>query len=96
MNDLQALNLIHGEWQPAQSGSWGTRRNPADGAELGRYAASGRADADAAIAAARRAFDQAGWAQSPRLRQMVMLRWADRIEARAEELAVEVFLKWAP
>lgn len=87
MNDLQPLNLIHGEWQPAQSGSWGTRCNPADGAELGRYAASGRADADAAIAAARRAFDQPGWAQSPRLRQMVMLRWADRIEARAEELA---------
>jgi betaine-aldehyde dehydrogenase len=87
MNDLQALNLIHGEWQPAQSGSWGTRRNPADGTALGRYAASGRADADAAIAAARRAFDQPGWAQNPRLRQMVMLRWADRIEARAEELA---------
>ncbi|CAN7781165.1 aldehyde dehydrogenase family protein [Variovorax sp. LjRoot175] len=87
MNDLQTLNLIHGEWQPAQSGAWGTRRNPADGAELGRYAASGRADADAAIAAARRAFDQPGWAQNPRLRQMVMLRWADRLEARAEELA---------
>ena len=87
MTRLQALNLVHGEWQPAQSGAWGTRHDPADGSELGRYAASGRADADAAIAAARRAFDQPGWSQNPRLRQMVMLRWADRLEARASELA---------
>ncbi|MGK6305781.1 aldehyde dehydrogenase family protein [Variovorax sp. DT-64] len=87
MNELQAKNLIDGEWQPAQAGAWGTRRNPADNVALGRYAASGRGDADAAIAAARRAFEQPGWAQNPRLRQMVMLRWADRLEARAEELA---------
>ncbi|RZI71203.1 MAG: aldehyde dehydrogenase family protein [Pseudomonas sp.] len=87
MTQFEALNLIGGEWQPAQSGAWGTRRDPADGASLGRHAASACADADAAIAAARRAFDQPGWAQNPRLRQMVMLRWADRLEARAEELA---------
>ena len=87
MNELQALNLIDGGWHPAQSGHWGTRHNPADDTPLGRYAASARTDADAAIAAARRAFEQPVWAQNPRLRQMVMWRWADRLESRAEELA---------
>jgi acyl-CoA reductase-like NAD-dependent aldehyde dehydrogenase len=87
MNQLQALNLVGGEWLPAHSGSVGTRHNPADGTALGQFAASSRTDADAAIAAARRAFDQPSWTQNPRLRQMVMLRWADRLEVRAEELA---------
>ncbi len=87
MSNLQANNLINGEWQGAQSGTWGQRHNPADGSLLGRYAASGRADGEAAIAAARRAFDAPLWPQSPRLRQMVMLGWADRLEAKAEELA---------
>ena len=87
MNQLQALNLVGGEWLPAHSGRVGTRHNPADATALGQFAASGRTDADAAIAAARSAFDQPSWAQNPRLRQMVMLRWADRLEVRAEELA---------
>ena len=87
MSNLQALNLINGTWQPAASGAWGQRHNPADGSLLGRYAASGLADGEAAIAAARRAFDAPLWPQSPRLRQMVMLGWADRLEAKAEELA---------
>lgn len=82
-----AHNLIDGRWQPAASNAWGTRNNPADGTALGRYAASSRIDADHAIGAARRAFDQPGWAQNPRLRQLVMLRWADRLDARADALA---------
>ena len=87
MNDLRALNLIDGRWQEAASGRHGTRHDPADGSTLGQHAASDRRDADAAIAAARRAFEAPAWAQNPRLRQMVMLRWADRLEARAEALA---------
>lgn len=84
---LQALNLIGGQWQPALCGDWGERRNPADGSLLGRFAASGRADGLAAIAAARAAFEQPAWSQNPRLRQRVMLHWADRMEARSEPLA---------
>lgn len=83
----QALNLIDNEWQPAQSGQFEDSVNPADGRVIGRYAASDGADAEAAIAAARRACERPDWAQSPRLRQMVMLKWADRLEAHAEELA---------
>ncbi|MBB1604588.1 aldehyde dehydrogenase family protein [Variovorax sp. UMC13] len=82
-----ALNLIDGRWQPAAGGAWGHRHDPADGAPLGRHAASERGDAEAAVAAARRAFELPGWSQNPRLRQLVMLRWADRLEAQAEPLA---------
>jgi len=84
---LEARNLIDGQWQDAASGRFEPSLNPADGAVIGRYAASGEVDAQAAIAAARCAFDGPDWAQSPRLRQQVMLNWADRLEARADELA---------
>lgn len=87
MDKYQALNLIDGRWQPALEGQWGIRLNPADGQPIGRYAASGLADAQAAVGAARRAFDQPTWAQAPRLRQMVMLRWADRLESQLDPLA---------
>lgn len=82
-----ALNLIDGAWQGAISGETGVSINPADGSALGTYAASGTADAVAAIDAARRAFERPDWAQAPRLRQMVMLRWADAMERKAEDLA---------
>lgn len=87
MQRLQALNLIRGEWQPAIAGHWGEGTNPANGEALGQWAASSHADGQAAIAAARQAFDQPNWAQNPRLRQQVMLHWADRMEAGAEALA---------
>jgi betaine-aldehyde dehydrogenase len=84
---MQALNLIDGRWQPALSGADATSLNPADGSPIGRHAASGADDAKAAIAAARAAFERPDWSQSPRLRQQVMLQWADRLEQRADELA---------
>lgn len=80
-----AQNLIDGAWQDAAAVAESI--DPATGAVLGRLPASSRADAEAAIAAARTAFDQPGWAQNPRLRQMVMLRWADAMERKAEALA---------
>lgn len=83
----QALNLINGQWQPSHSGQFEASLNPADGSVIGRYPASEAVDAEAAMVAARRAFDRPDWAQSPRLRQMVMLKWADRLEARSDELA---------
>ena len=87
MTQLQALNLIAGEWRPAQSGAWAPSFDPSNGQTLGRLADSARIDGQAAIAAARHAFELPQWSQNPRLRQMVMLRWADRMEARSEELA---------
>ncbi len=79
---LCALNFIDGQWRPASSGRTGASINPANGLEFGRYADSGLEDARHAIDAARRAFDESAWAQSPRVRQMVLLQWADRLEKR--------------
>ena len=54
--------LIDGRWQPAACGAWGERNDPSDGTPLGRHAASDRSDAEAAVAAARCAFEQPQWA----------------------------------
>ena len=83
--NMEAELLINGRWLPARS--HGTCINPATGAAIGTYADGGEAEAHAAISAARAAFEATGWAQSPRLRQQVMLKWADELERRAEELA---------
>ncbi|MDB5795790.1 MAG: aldehyde dehydrogenase [Noviherbaspirillum sp.] len=87
MNTLHAQNLIDGQWQPAASGAVANSIDPANQEIVGSFPASGVDDARAAIRAAAEAFERPDWAQNPRLRQMVMLRWADRLERRAEELA---------
>lgn len=84
---LEAKQLIAGAWRDAEGGTRGSSINPADASAIGQYAAGGRADAQAAIAAARRAFDRPDWAQAPRLRQQVMLQWADALERKADDLA---------
>ncbi len=83
----EARNLIGGEWAPPAGGRFEVSIDPASGRSIGRYAASGTADARAAVAAARRAFEAERWARDPRSRQMVMLRWADALERDAERLA---------
>ena len=78
MSSLQARNLVNGEWQGALSSRSGVSINPATAEVIGSFADSAAEDGQAAISAARRAFDRPDWAQNPRLRQMVMLRWAAR------------------
>ena len=87
MEKINAKNLINGEWTGAQDGATGTSVNPASQDVIGSYPASSRADAKAAIAAAAAAFELPNWAQNPRLRQLVLLRWADRLEQRIDYLA---------
>ncbi|MDI4232611.1 aldehyde dehydrogenase family protein [Bradyrhizobium sp. Arg237L] len=84
---FHALNLIDGVWQPASSGETMPSIDPSNQAVIGRVEAGGKQDAEAAVSAARRAFGRADWSQNPRLRQLVMLRWADRMERRGAELA---------
>lgn len=64
------------------------RRGPATGELVARFADGGADDVDAAIAAARLAFDQGPW---PRMsgteRARVLLDWAAAIRERAEQLA---------
>ena len=87
MTNYQAKLLINGEWSAASGGRSGTSINPANQEKIGQYADGDVADAKAAIKAAREAFELPGWSQNPRLRQLVMLKWADRMEAHSEELA---------
>lgn len=63
--------------------------SPIDGRKLTTMARGTRQDADAAIAAARRAFDDGRWSGlAPGARKKVLLKWASLIEAEAEALAV--------
>src|ERR1700738_1698759 len=79
-----AKHWIDGEW--VGSGTISESINPAPGAVLGRWADGGEAEARAAIAAARRAFDTSPWSRDRSLRHRALNEMADRFAARAEEL----------
>ena len=66
------------------------RSNPATGAVLGEWADGGEAEARAAIAAARRAFDTASWSRDRVLRHRALSEMADRFDAHADELGALV------
>ncbi len=82
-------HLIDGRSVPASDGGVTTVVSPIDGSRLTTYARGTVADTEAAIAAARRAFDDGGWSGlAPAARKKILLKWADLIEAHALELAV--------
>jgi betaine-aldehyde dehydrogenase len=83
-----AKHWIDGEW--TGSGLVSDSINPATGAVLGRWADGGEAEARAAVAAARRAFDTTPWSRDRSLRHRVLNEMADRFDARAEELGTLV------
>ncbi len=90
--------LIDGRWAEARDGGRLTRESPAHGVLVGDYPLAGEADTDAAVAAARRAFEAGPW---PRMsgaeRSRLLLRVAEGIRAAAEELAlVEVLESGKP
>jgi len=81
--------LIDGKWRSAQGEKVVERTSPAHDVRVSVYPSGEVADAEAAIVSARRAFDIGPW---PKLkaaeRSRVLLRAADLIEQRAEELAL--------
>jgi acyl-CoA reductase-like NAD-dependent aldehyde dehydrogenase len=79
-----AEHWIDGEW--VGSGAVSESVNPATGAVLGQWADGGEAEARAAIAAARRAFDTSPWSRDRSLRHRVLSELAGRFDAHAEEL----------
>lgn len=83
-NNLTALNLIDGQWQPAIAGATAASINPANGQCIGSLADSKREDARIAVAAAKHAFETTLWSHNARERQMVLLQWADRLERRSD------------
>lgn len=81
---LRALNLIGGQWQAAAAAREGDSINPANGREIGSFAAGEAADARQAIDAARRAFERGGLSPDPAQRAALLLRWAERLARRGD------------
>jgi betaine-aldehyde dehydrogenase len=80
-------NFIDGAPVDPASGETAPVINPATGEEIARAPLSGPEDVDRAVAAARAAYD-AGWSTTtPGERALALLRIADAIEERADELA---------
>ncbi|HKN55690.1 MAG TPA: aldehyde dehydrogenase family protein, partial [Amycolatopsis sp.] len=80
--------FIGGEWVDAAGGGTREIRCPADGSLVGVVAEGTREDTEAAIAAARRAFDDGAWPGTPAgQRGDLLLRAADLLDADAEAFA---------
>jgi acyl-CoA reductase-like NAD-dependent aldehyde dehydrogenase len=82
---MQSQHFIDGQWTAADR--WTDSLDPANGELIGRFADGGETEAQAAVAAAARAFNDPQWAQNPRLRQQLLLEWAAGLKARQEPLA---------
>ncbi|MFM0643316.1 aldehyde dehydrogenase [Paraburkholderia bryophila] len=86
---IEGRAFIDGEYRDAAGGRTFDCQSPIDGKLLAKVADSGAADVDAAVAAARRAFDSGVWSGlNPRKRKAVLLRWAASIREHADELAL--------
>ncbi|WP_182909050.1 aldehyde dehydrogenase family protein [Microbispora sp. H13382] len=84
MKDL----YIGGQWRDAAEGGRREIRCPADEEHVATVAEAGRADTEAAIAAARRAFDEGPWPRTPeRERGALLLRVAGLLERDKAEIA---------
>ena len=78
--------LIDGKLVPAGSGRVFETINPATEEVLGTAADAGAEDLDAAIGAARRAFDNGGWSTDPAFRATCLRQLRDALVEAAEEL----------
>ncbi|MFV0490690.1 MAG: aldehyde dehydrogenase family protein [Pseudorhodobacter sp.] len=81
--------LIGGEWRAASDGGTRDVISPIDGQLLTTIAEGTADDIDAAVAAARAAFEDGRWSHmAPAARKAILHRFADLIAAHALELAV--------
>ncbi len=78
---------IGGRWRAAASGESLPVQNPSTGENFGQIASGGVADIDAAVAAARTAFDGAWGRLSPVERGRLLTRLGQAVQANSEELA---------
>lgn len=86
---IEGRAFIDGAARDAYSGRTFDCVSPIDGRVLASVADCGAADVDAAVAAARRAFEQGVWAGlNPRERKAVLLRWAALMREHQDELAL--------
>jgi acyl-CoA reductase-like NAD-dependent aldehyde dehydrogenase len=87
--NIEGRAFINGRYVHALSGDTRPTYNPATGEKLADVANCGPDDADKAIAIAKQTFESGIWADmAPADRKMVLVRWAELIEAHTEELAL--------
>jgi aldehyde dehydrogenase (NAD+) len=82
-----ALLYIDGEVRAAEGGKTFDVIGPWTGQPVGKAADASAADVDAAIAAARRAFDESDWATNPALRFELVTKLYDLFDANRERLS---------
>jgi len=83
-------NYVAGEWVPARQGTTYERRNPANPSEIvGEFPASSEHDVSVAVDAAVAAYPK--WSSQPAAaRAGVLMRAADAVEARVEDMAADM------
>lgn len=85
---FEGRHLIGGDWVGSADGAKFDRVSPSHGVVVSRSALGGAAEAEAAIAAARAAFDAGPWSRaSGKARAAVLLKVAELIEADVERIA---------
>lgn len=86
---FQALHLIDGTWVASASGETFSRTSPSNGQLVTNAALGGEAEANAAVAAARVAFDDGRWSStSGKDRATLLLTVADLIDANRDRIAL--------
>ena len=80
-------HYIGGTWLNDAPNGRSASLDPASGESLGEAPLGSAKLAEQAILAARSAFETSGWSSDPRLRARVLLDFADRLEARRDEIA---------
>lgn len=86
---VQVKNLIGGQWLDASDGETFETRDPHDGSLLGVVPRGSAQDGQAAVDAARAAFDDGPWAwMSPKERGKILHAVADAVDDHREELAM--------
>ena len=82
--------LIDGEWTAASSGNTFSCEDPYLEEPWGKIPLAGADDVEKAVAAARRAFDEDGWPQTPPVKRAALLRaLAQLIQDNADRLAYQ-------
>jgi acyl-CoA reductase-like NAD-dependent aldehyde dehydrogenase len=86
--------FVDGQWVSPAGGQTSERTSPHDGRTAGRYARGGAEDVEAAVAAARRAFDESPWPTSPaRSRAKILQRAAEILRERADAIGRQITLE---
>ncbi|KAA9151552.1 aldehyde dehydrogenase [Amycolatopsis acidicola] len=78
---------LDGQWGPGSGGETWTHRHPATGEAIGEFAIATAGDVDAAVAAARKAFESGTWSNARAgVRIKLLHRYAELLREHAEEL----------